>query len=110
MTTINSTTPTAAAPTTTSSSSTSALGSSTLDKDAFMQLLITKLKNKHQTQPQDDSALLAQLAQFSTLEQMQQMNSTLTNISDFFTQVGATTSATDSGTTGSGPTQSATSV
>jgi flagellar basal-body rod modification protein FlgD len=60
--------------------------SQVLGKDAFMQLLITKMQNQDPTQPQDDAALLAQLAQFSTLEQMQQMNTTLTGISDFFTQ------------------------
>jgi flagellar hook assembly protein FlgD len=31
------------------------------------------------------------LAQFSSLEQMQQMNTTLTNISDFFSQAKAAT-------------------
>jgi flagellar basal-body rod modification protein FlgD len=106
---------TAAASSPYSSSTSNASNLSTADakslgKDAFMQLLITKLENQDPTQPQDDSALLAQLAQFSTLEQMQQMNGTLTKISDFFTQVGATTSATDSGTNGSSATQSTKSV
>lgn len=52
----------------------------TLGKDAFMQLLVTKLQNQDPTQPQDDAQLIAQLAQFSSLEQMQQMNQTLTTI------------------------------
>jgi flagellar basal-body rod modification protein FlgD len=76
--------------------------SQALGKDAFMQLLITKMQNQDPTQPQDDSALLAQLAQFSSLEQMQQMNTTLTNISDFFSQAKAATeqaAATASNTT-----------
>jgi flagellar basal-body rod modification protein FlgD len=84
-------------PTTTASPITAALNSSgvsgqqsqVLGKDAFMQLLVTKMQNQDPTQPQDDSALLAQLAQFSTLEQMQQMNATLTTISDFFSQAQA---------------------
>jgi flagellar basal-body rod modification protein FlgD len=86
-------------PTTAAAPISSALGSSaangpksqTLGKDVFMQLLITKMQNQDPTQPQDDSALLAQLAQFSSLEQMQQMNTTLTNISDFFSQTKAAT-------------------
>ncbi|MEP7305667.1 MAG: flagellar hook capping FlgD N-terminal domain-containing protein [Acidobacteriota bacterium] len=73
------------------SSNTTGPKSATLGKDVFMQLLITKMQNQDPTQPQDDSALLAQLAQFSTLEQMQQMNTTLTNISDFFSQAKAAT-------------------
>jgi flagellar basal-body rod modification protein FlgD len=72
--------------TATASSGVNAQQSQVLGKDAFMQLLVTKMQNQDPTQPQDDSALLAQLAQFSTLEQMQQMNTTLTGISDFFTQ------------------------
>jgi flagellar basal-body rod modification protein FlgD len=55
-------------------------GPTTLGKDAFMQLLVTKLQNQDPTQPQDDAELIAQLAQFSSLEQMQQMNQTLTTI------------------------------
>jgi flagellar basal-body rod modification protein FlgD len=84
-------------PTTTAGPTTPAVASSgvtgqnsdVLGKDAFMQLLITKMRNQDPTQPQDDSALLAQLAQFSSLEQMQQMNTTLTGISDFFTSTKA---------------------
>jgi flagellar basal-body rod modification protein FlgD len=94
--TINSTTAVSGAPT---SDSTTTSATKSLGKDAFMQLLITKLENQDPTQPQDDSQMLAQLAQFSTLEQMQQMNDTLTKISDFFTQA-------SSGSTTAGSTQS----
>jgi flagellar basal-body rod modification protein FlgD len=93
-------------PTTTASPITSAVASSgvsgqpsqELGKDAFMQLLVTKMQNQDPTEPQDDAALLAQLAQFSTLEQMQQMNATLTTISDFFSQASAATGQTASTT------------
>jgi flagellar basal-body rod modification protein FlgD len=95
--TINSTTPVSTTPAADATSS-NTLDSKSLGKDAFMQLLITKLENQDPTQPQDDSAMLAQLAQFSTLEQMQQMNDTLTKISDFFTSVSAAVPATDPGT------------
>jgi flagellar basal-body rod modification protein FlgD len=90
--TINPTnTPTPAAAAAASSGVTAQKNNDVLGKDAFMQLLVTKMRNQDPTQPQDDSALLAQLAQFSTLEQMQQMNTTLTSISDFFSQTAAAT-------------------
>ena len=57
-----------------------------LGKDAFMQLLMIQLQHQDPTQPQDDAQLIAQLAQFSSLEQMQQMNQTLTSIAQFFDQ------------------------
>ena len=38
-------------------------------KDAFLQLLVAQLKNQDPLKPQDGSAFVAQLAQFSTLEQ-----------------------------------------
>lgn len=42
----------------------------TIDKDAFLQLMITKLQNQDPLSPTDDTEFLAQLAQFTTLEQM----------------------------------------
>jgi flagellar basal-body rod modification protein FlgD len=97
--TINPTTTTPSATTSTTPSSGTGQTSQTLGKDAFMQLLVTKMRNQDPTQPQDDSALLAQLAQFSSLEQMEQMNTTLTGISDFFTQSKAALDAASTGTT-----------
>ena len=38
-------------------------------KDTFLQLLVAQLKNQDPLKPQDGSAFVAQLAQFSTLEQ-----------------------------------------
>jgi len=42
----------------------------TLMKDDFLKLFITQLKNQDPLSPVDDSQFLAQLAQFSSLEQM----------------------------------------
>ena len=56
-----------------------------LDKNAFLNLLTTQLQHQDPTQPQDDSAFAAQLAQFSSLEQLQQANQTLLQIAQFFT-------------------------
>lgn len=57
-----STTSTTAAASTTSSDS--------IDKDAFMQLLVTQMKYQDPLNPMDNQEMLAQLAQFSALEQM----------------------------------------
>lgn len=41
-----------------------------LGKDDFLQLLVTKLQHQDPLNPMEDSDFIAQLAQFSTLEQM----------------------------------------
>jgi len=47
-----------------------------LDKDAFLLLLVNQLKYQDPLNPTDDKQFLAQMAQFSSLEQMQNMNTT----------------------------------
>lgn len=56
------------------SSSSAAAQQSSLDKDAFLKMLVTQMKNQDPMSPQDNQAFIAQLAQFSSLEQMQQLN------------------------------------
>ncbi len=48
-----------------------------LDKNAFMQLLVTQLKNQDPMAPTDNQEFIAQLAQFSALEEMQGVNENL---------------------------------
>ena len=48
-----------------------------LDKDAFTQLLVTQLQNQDPLSPQSNEELAAQLAQFSSLEQMELVNENL---------------------------------
>ena len=53
-----------------------------LDKNDFLKILITQLSHQDPTQPMDDKAFIAQMAQFSSLEQM-------TNMSDGLARVAA---------------------
>lgn len=56
------------------SGASSAVGTKSLDKNAFLKLLVTQLANQDPMNPMEDRDFIAQLAQFSSLEQMQQMN------------------------------------
>ncbi len=49
-----------------------------LGKDEFLQMLITQLRHQDPMNPVDDQSFIADLAQFSSLEQMTNMNATLT--------------------------------
>jgi hypothetical protein len=60
---------------------------SELDKEAFLKLLITQLQYQDPLNPMDDKDFVAQMAQFSALEQMQNMNRTTAN-SQVFGMVG----------------------
>ncbi len=48
-----------------------------LGRDVFLQLLVTQLRNQDPMNPVDDKEFIAQLAQFSSLETMQTMSSSM---------------------------------
>lgn len=52
-----------------------------LGKDEFLKLLITQLQHQDPTEPMDDKEFIAQMAQFSSLEQMTNMTQEFTKIS-----------------------------
>jgi flagellar basal-body rod modification protein FlgD len=66
--------------TSSSTSSTSSTAKNTLGKDAFLKLLVAQLKNQDPTNSQDPNAMVAQMAQFSSLEQQQNTNNLLSGM------------------------------
>lgn len=57
--------------------------SSKNDSSMFLNLMLQQLKNQDPTQPTDNTEWLSQLAQYSSLEQMTQMNTGLTNCMNY---------------------------
>ena len=51
-----------------------------LGKDEFLQLLITQMRNQDPIEPVDNAEMIAQLAQFSSLEQMKNLNDEFSNL------------------------------
>lgn len=56
---------------------TSKTSGSTMDKDAFLQLLVAQMKYQDPLQPTSNTEYVAQYAQFSQVEQMQNMSSSM---------------------------------
>lgn len=52
-----------------------------LDKEAFLQLLVAQMQYQDPLEPTDNTEYISQLANFSSLEQMQNMSSAMTNMS-----------------------------
>lgn len=54
------------------------MGTSEVGKDQFLQLLVTQMRNQNPLEPASDTEWISQLANFSSLEAMQNMSSTMT--------------------------------
>jgi flagellar basal-body rod modification protein FlgD len=65
---------------------------SRLGQDAFLKLLTTQLANQDPLQPQENGEFLAQLAQFSSLEKLTAIETSIKELSAAF----ATLAGTDS--------------
>lgn len=50
-----------------------------MDKNAFLKILAAQLSNLDPTQNQDSSAYVSQMAQFASMEQMQNLNTTMSD-------------------------------
>lgn len=68
-------------------------GTGVLGKDAFLKLLVAQMQYQDPLNPSSDTEWVSQMAQFSSLEQMQNMNTTITN-SQAFSLIGQTVSIT----------------
>lgn len=65
----------------TAAAATTATSNTELDKDAFLQLLVTQLQNQNPLNPQDSTEFMSQMAELSSLEQLQNMNSGIEDLS-----------------------------
>lgn len=61
-------------------SAVAATGDTALGRDAFLTLLITQLQNQDPTAPMTNEQFVAQLAQFSSLEQLQTLNDSVESL------------------------------
>ncbi|MCX7786247.1 MAG: flagellar hook assembly protein FlgD [Spirochaetes bacterium] len=52
----------------------------TLDKDDFLKLLVTQLSHQDPTQPMEDREFIAQMAQFTALEQITNLNKEFSSV------------------------------
>jgi flagellar basal-body rod modification protein FlgD len=59
-------------------SSSTATSKTSLDKDAFMKLLVAQLSHQDPLNPMDGTQMASQLAQFTSVEQLTQLNSAMT--------------------------------
>ena len=68
---------------TTGSTQTAGVPTKELDRDAFLSLLVTQLQNQDPLNPTDSAEFTAQLAQFSSLEQLGNVNDNLKELHNF---------------------------
>ena len=59
------------------------VGTDSLGKDAFMQLLVAQMQNQDPLEPASDTEFISQLAQFGSLEQMENLNVAMANQNAF---------------------------
>lgn len=67
----------------TTSSTATAKKSNTLGQEAFMTMLLAQLKNQNPLNPMDGTQFAVQLAQFSSLEQLSNLNTTMSTLPDY---------------------------
>lgn len=82
------------------SSSTTSLGGIAPTEDTFLKLLVSQLQNQDPLNPADSTQFVGQLAQFSSLEQLMQINQSTTAVANVLapTQSTSTDTQTQTGT------------
>src|SRR4051812_21948394 len=80
--------PTGNTTTASGASTTTGKTKTTLDQSDFLTLLPTQLKNQAPFEPMDNTQMVAQMAQFSSVAGISEMNKTLTGVA---TKLGSTT-------------------
>ena len=65
--------------TTSTNTSKDTTGTGALGKDSFLQLLVTQMQYQDPLNPSSDKEFIGQLAQFSALEEMQNLNQSFSN-------------------------------
>ncbi len=71
----------------------------TSDKDMFLKLLVAQLSHQDPLNPQDDKEFVAQLAQFTSVEELQNINTGITSLNGAYNQQQVATAASFLGTT-----------
>ena len=79
------------------SAATGSSSSQLVSEQAFLQLLITQLQNQDPLSPADPTQFVSQLASFSSLEQITQLNTNMTSVLDnsVTSLIGKTATVTD---------------
>lgn len=82
-----------AKPASSTSSTTPAAPKTTLDQSDFLKLMTTQMSNQDPFQPQSNTEMIAQMAQFSTVTGIQQLNTTVSSMETEIAQNRIATSA-----------------
>ncbi len=61
----------------------SKVGDSNLGKDAFLRLMIEQMKSQDPSNPTDNSQMITQTAQFTQIEQLQNLNSNISTMNSY---------------------------
>lgn len=69
-----------------------------LGQDAFLKLLTTQLQHQDPLEPKEDGEFLAQLAQFSSLEKLTEISTSIQELSQLISDAQAAQSSSDSTT------------